>query len=219
MDATGHAEENDMRFRWMLAGGCLTATLVAGNFATVSGQGVRGNDGKAATTGTAVTPPVVDTAAADRLFVVTAAMANMAEIQYGHLAIKKAQHEAVIRLAGEMVDDHIKAQNDLADAAYGGGVQWPKRLDDKHATLHQRLSALGGMDFDREYLKSIIAAHQEVEAALAARAAESRTAAGGVSGTVTEWSAKALPAVRAHLKEAQELASTLNDARSPRPTN
>jgi putative membrane protein len=200
-----------MRFPWVPVGACLTVGLVAGSFVTLSGQSVRNAGESSASAGTVVARSAVDTSAVDQLFVSGAAMANMAEIQFGHLAIKKAKNAAVIKFAGQMVDDHIKAQNNLADAAEGAGIQWPKRLDDKYAAIHQRLSALSGPDFDREYLRSMIAAHQDVEKTLVARVAENQDAAFGVSGGVTEWSAKTLQAVRAHLKATQELAGKFSE--------
>lgn len=155
-------------------------------------------------------------------FVSQAAMANMAEIQLGHLAMKKAQSDSVKKFAQQMVDDHIKAQNELADAALGGGIQWPKRLEGSHAALQSRLSALSGPDFDREYIKAMVSGHREVETLLATRmSGQGNTAAAGaksssdpqLTANVTEWSAKTLPAVREHLKKAEAVSAGLAKAR------
>jgi hypothetical protein len=48
---------------------------------------------------------------ADEQFAVQAALANMAEIQLGHLAVKNAKHPSVKKFAQMMIDDHLKTQN------------------------------------------------------------------------------------------------------------
>ena len=68
-------------------------------------------------------------------FVLQAAMSNMAEIQLGHMATKKAQDAGVKKFAQTMVDDHLKAQQQLADAAYGAGIKWPTQLDERHRQI------------------------------------------------------------------------------------
>lgn len=152
----------------------------------------------------------------DSSFVTQAALANMAEIQLGHLAVKKAQSADVKKFGQMMIEDHVKAQQELADAASGAGIQWPKQLDDKHRQIHQRLSSLNGDRFDRDYMKTMVDGHRDVEAMLAARADASPRAGGGeksdqaLTANVTKWAAKTLPAVRAHLKEAEQVQGSLD---------
>ena len=69
-------------------------------------------------------------------------MSNMVAIQLGHLATKKAQHADVKQFAQTTIDDHLKVQQQLADAAYGAGVRWPKKLDESYQQIQQRLSKL-----------------------------------------------------------------------------
>ena len=102
-------------------------------------------------------------------FVSQAAMSNMAEIQFGHLATKKAQHPDVKKFAQATIDEHLKAQQQLADAAYGAGIQWPNKLDEKHQQIQQRLSKLSDEQFDREFMKAMVDGHRDVEKMLAAR--------------------------------------------------
>ncbi len=156
-------------------------------------------------------------------FVPQAAMANMAEIQLGHLALKKAQSPEVKKFAQMMIDDHVKAQNELADAAYGAGIQWPKQLDDKHQQIQQRLSALSDQQFDREYMKTMVDGHRDVEKMLAARvgnggAVQTRPSSVATSdgsplvARVNEWTAKTLTSVRDHLKQAEQIYGGLRKA-------
>jgi putative membrane protein len=143
-------------------------------------------------------------------FVPQAAMANMAEIQLGHLAVKKAQDPRVRKFGQMMVDEHVKAQKDLADAASGVGIQWPKQLDASHKQIHQRLSRLSKEQFDREYMKTMIDGHRDVEKMLAARSGAppldaQKSADSALAAQVNQWALKTLPTVRAHLSEAEQL--------------
>jgi putative membrane protein len=150
-------------------------------------------------------PSTTDTAEHD--FVSHAAMSNMAEIQLGHMAVKKAQHTDVKRFAQTMIDDHVKAQQQLADAAYGAGIRWPTKLDEKHRQIQQRLSRLSDEQFDREYMKAMVDGHRDVEKMLAARVSKDDAQPDQVSlsAKVNQWAAKTLPDVRAHLKEAEQV--------------
>ena len=106
----------------------------------------------------------------DHDFVARAAMSNMAAIQLGHMATKQAQHADVKEFAQATIEDHLKAQKQLADAAAGAGIRWPTKLDDKYRQLAQRLSKLSNDQFDREYVKTMIDRDRDVEQMLAARA-------------------------------------------------
>ena len=152
-------------------------------------------------------PPSTTTDPGEHDFVLQAAMANMAEIQLGHMATKKAQHPDVKRFAQTMIDDHVKAQQQLADAAYGAGIRWPTKLDEKHQQIQQRLSKLSADQFDREYMKAMVDGHRDVEKMLAARVStgEAQPDQVSLSAKVNQWAAKTLPDVRAHLKEAEQV--------------
>jgi putative membrane protein len=136
-------------------------------------------------------------------FVSQAAMSNMAAIQLGHIATKKAQNVNVQKFAQTTIDDHLKAQKQLSEAAYGAGVRWPTKLDDRNSQLLQRLSKLSSDQFDREYMKAMIDRHRDIEKRLAARASDADQSALAVK--VTQWATKTLPDVRAHLKEAEQV--------------
>ena len=146
-------------------------------------------------------------------FVPQAAMANMAEIQFGHLAIKKAQDPRVKKFGQMMVDEHVKAQQGLADSASGVGIQWPKQLDASHKQVHQRLSSLSKEQFDREYMKTMIDGHRDVEKMLATRVGGDGKAPksddSALATQVNQWAVKTLPSVRAHLSEAEQVYSAL----------
>jgi predicted outer membrane protein len=161
----------------------------------------------------------------DHDFVSEAAMSNMVAIQLGHMATKKAQHGDVQQFAQTTIDDHLKAQQQLADAAYGAGIRWPTKLDERYRKIQQRLSKLSNDQFDREYMKAMIECHRDVEKMLAARVGNGgseadslRTRPTGAASTnestlaakVNQWAARTLPEVRVHLKEAERVFGELD---------
>jgi putative membrane protein len=158
----------------------------------------------------------------EREFVSQLAMSNMAAIQLGHLATKKAQHADVKKFAQSTIDDRLKAQQQLADAAYGAGIRWPTKLDEKYRQVQERLSRSSDKQFDREYMKATIDQHRDFEQMLATRANEgSGTARPTVDGQadgaalaakVNQWAAMTLPQIRAHLKEAEQVSGQLEKA-------
>ena len=159
---------------------------------------------------------IVSAQGSDSSFVSQAALANMAEIQFGHLAVKKAQSAAVKKFGQMMIDDHVKAQQELADAASGAGIQWPKQLDDKHRQIHQRLSSINADRFDREYMKAMVDGHRDVEAMLTMRVEVANGRPSGakaeetLAASVNKWAAKTLPTVRAHLRDAEQVSGELD---------
>jgi len=150
--------------------------------------------------------------AGDHDFVSRAAMSNMAAIQLGHMATKKAQRADVKEFAQATIEDHLKAQKQLADAASGAGIQWPNKLDDRYRQIEQRLSKLSNAQFDREYMKAMVAGHGDVVDMLDDRAGQAPSAT-GTSGTdnsrldtsVNQWATKALPTTKQHLQKAEQI--------------
>ena len=169
-----------------------SATLSCVGILTVAvGLGVASAQGAAQTAG-------------DQDFVSRAALFNMAAIQLGHMATKQAQRADVKEFAQTTIEDHLKAQKQLADAASGAGVRWPTKLDDKYRQIEQRLAKLGNDQFDREYMKAMIDRDRDVEKMLAARGSSSGET-DSLAAKVNQWAAATLPEVRAHLKEAEQV--------------
>lgn len=102
-------------------------------------------------------------------FAEQAAISNMAEIQLGQLAQQKAQDPEVKQFAQMMVDQHTQAQNQLQQAASTSGISLPTSLDSKHQKIQDKLSNLSGPDFDKEYMKVMVAAHKDTQKLLEKR--------------------------------------------------
>ena len=151
--------------------------------------------------------PPMDT----HLFVVQAALANMAEIQLGHVATMKAQRTDIKKFAQVLIEDHVNTQKSLAEAAYGAGIKWPTQINDQQRQLKQRLSLVKNDQFDREYLKAIVNEHRDVERMLAEQVTGSgRPTDAALAGKVNQWAVATLPAVRARLKLAEQMYAELD---------
>jgi predicted outer membrane protein len=205
-----------------------SATLtLAGIFMVVMGFGIAAAQGvpskpnpQPATTGE---QQAAAASASERDFVSQLAMSNMAAIQLGHLAAKKAQHADVQKFAKSTIDGRLKAQQKLADAAYGAGVQWPNKLDEKNRQVQERLSRLSNEEFDREYMKTTINQHRDLERMLAARAnggtsadarpgGDAKSDSAPLAAKVNQWAAMTLSEIRAHLKEAEQVSGQIEKA-------
>lgn len=162
-------------------------------------------------------------AATDLDFVSRVALSNMAAIQLGHMATKKAQHADVQKFAQATIDGYLKAQQQLADGAYGAGVRWPTKLDDRYRDIQQRLTKLNKERFDREYMKAMIDWHHEIETILAARvnsggkgdnrparAPDAKSDETPLAAKVDQWAARTLPEIRDRLQEAERVLGGLD---------
>lgn len=133
---------------------------------------------------------------ADLDFVLKAAQGGMAEVALGELAQRQAGSEAVKAFGQKMVQDHGKANQELAQIASARGTVPPKELPDDARKLGQTLSAYAGPDFDRAYLQQQVAAH-EVTLALFRHAAQHAQ-----SPELREFASKEVPVIEGHLQEA-----------------
>lgn len=191
----------------------MTATLAcAGVFSLAIGVGIADAQSSSSRPRTQRPPATADSRPAQivaqpvdtHLFVVQAALANMAEIQLGHVATLKAQRPEVKKFAQMAIDDHVTTQKHLAEAAYGAGIKWPTQMDDQRRQLKQRLSTVKNDQFDREYMKAIVDGHRGTEKMLSDMM-NGRPTDAALAAKLNEWAARTLPVVRAHLKEAESL--------------
>ena len=168
-------------------------SLPAGTFGTV--EGVRQNQ---------------------RDFLTKAMDANMTEIELGQMAQNQAASADVKGFATMMVTDHGKSLDALKPIASRQGTPMVAQLDEEHRELRDRLAALRGPEFDREYMRAMVDGHQRMIDLLQLRADEHQS--GDDKGTVTPektndpmameingWAAKALPTTRHHLDEAKRI--------------
>jgi putative membrane protein len=119
----------------------LAAALVAGLSAWAAGTGTLENS--------------------DVKFIQKAAAGGMGEVELGKLAQQKAVREETKQFATRMVEDHTKANDDLARMAGANGVNLAQAMDEGTRKEMDRLQKLQGMDFDRAYMKHMVKDHKK----------------------------------------------------------
>jgi putative membrane protein len=145
------------------------------------------------------TAAVSTVAAADQMFVMDVAKDGMAEVELGKLASEKASNAKVKAFGQKMVVDHGKANDELKTVATSQHLTLPTAIDPGHKAVYDRLVKLSGAEFDRSYVREMVAGHKKAVDAL------SRESASGKDAEVKAWAAKTLPTIREHLRMIEEL--------------
>jgi putative membrane protein len=135
----------------------------------------------------------------DRKFIMDAPAANLAEIKMGQLAKQRATNAEVKSFAQMMIDDHTKANNELAQIAQRMGVTPPKDVAPYHRAAMAGMSRLSGMEFDMAYIKGQLGDH-----ALTLDLLEMQENS-GKDPELRQFAARARPVVQKHYEIAREL--------------
>jgi putative membrane protein len=131
-------------------------------------------------------------AAPDTMFIKTASMANVAEVQTAQLALKKTQNAEVRQIAQTIITDHSKAEAQLKTLAAKHNVPAPQTPDAKHKAMAAKLATLSGTAFDKAYLQGQMADHK---AAIALFTKEKNT---GKWADIRSFAAATLPHIEMH---------------------
>ena len=126
----------------------------------------------------------------DASFVTKAAEGGMAEVRMAQLAQGKAQSQAVKDLANRLYNDHMKAGDELKAIASKDNITWPSAMSLKQQREYNKLQALSGADFDREYVHYQIRDHKEDIAEFEHEANH------GMNAGVKAWASKNLSTLR-----------------------
>jgi putative membrane protein len=135
---------------------------------------------------------------ADHAFAVKAAEGGLAEVELGNLAKDKASSDAVKNFGQKMVDDHSKANTELKDIASRDNIQLPTSLAAKDQAEKDRLSKLSGAEFDRAYMKHMVADHRKDVAEFR------KESTSGKNADLKAWAGKTVPTLESHLKMAED---------------
>jgi putative membrane protein len=129
----------------------------------------------------------------DTNFVKTAAKGNLAEIEMGRLAVKKATSPEVKEFGSMMIREHTKANEALSTIAASKGVEMPdsKSLGDDVSMA--KLKMLSGKSFDDAYIKAMVDGHKEAAEAYQKESQYSQ------DPSLKRCAAKTLPTVQGHL--------------------
>jgi putative membrane protein len=141
----------------------------------------------------------------------------MFEIQSGQLASERAKNDDVKAFGKQMTDDHTNTSEDLRNLIDDEDikVELPSKLDDEHKANLDKLKGLSDLQFDKEYVRMQIDAHQKAVALF------DSYAAAGENEKLKQWAKATLPKLEDHLEDAQELQATVNRtaqaAENPKP--
>lgn len=129
---------------------------------------------------------------------------SVGDVQLGRLGLSKSRNAAVRALARALVRDHtITAEDGLATARAVGDDDVPFKPGDDNQIQLTRLSRYSGAQFDREYVKTLIDAHQ-VDIATARDSLEFASAA-----PLRRYLQSTLAVDERHLRIAQSVQSKL----------
>lgn len=135
----------------------------------------------------------------DRTFITEAAHGGHAEVELGKLAQKNGENAAVKAFGQRMVEDHGKANKELAAIAGDLGVKAPAEPSAKQKADAKRLAKLQGAQFDREYGQLMVKDHEKTIALF------EKEAQGGEAEALKAFASKTLPTLQEHLKMARDL--------------
>ena len=163
----------------LMLGGC--ATMDAGGSAGASASG-------------SAAMPADMTPNSGSAYAQIAASSDMYEIQSSQLALSQAQNPALRSFAQMMVTDHTNTTQQLAAAATASGIgPPPAAMLPLHVQMVARLQGRTGADFDREYARQQLVAHQQ------ALALHTNFAARGDTPALRAVAGAAVPVVTQHL--------------------
>ena len=140
----------------------------------------------------------------DLAFMNDAAPGGMVEVELGELAVKQAADKSVKQFGQQMVADHSKAGAELKQLASQKKVMLPAELTPKQKETMEKLSKLKGADFDREYVKEMVADHEKDVAAFTG------VAQNATDADVKSFAAKTLPTLTQHLQMIRGIADKMN---------
>lgn len=142
-------------------------------------------------------------AKADQKFIMDAGFGGLAEVKHGKLAAQKGGSEEVKQYGQQMVDEHTKANNELATIGTMKGEYPPGALNAKHKSMQEKLEKLSGAEFDREYVKGQVKGHQEMLTVL------DKEIKDGTDSELKAFAEKMKPSVQAHLTKAEGMMSAM----------
>jgi putative membrane protein len=136
-------------------------------------------------------------------FLIKAVTSGVYGVKVSEHAEKNAQNEEVRTFAKTLVKDHSQANKDLLEHARGIKVAVVTGLAKDRKAKFDDLAKLSGKQYDRHYMKMMIDGHKE------AIDLYQREAQSGANDELKAFANRTLPALRRHLKHAQEIMDTL----------
>jgi putative membrane protein len=133
----------------------------------------------------------------DQVFIIDALRCGAGQTELAFLAEQKAASEPVREFARRMIREHGQTNHALGQLMEGEAV--PDRPDPERRQIRDALSDLSGPEFDIEYLRQQVQAHQRMAQLMV------YVIGSGKDAQVQRFAAGALPKVYAHLAMARQL--------------
>ena len=134
-------------------------------------------------------------------FITQAASSNLFEVAAGNLAVQKSGNANVKAYGEHMKTDHTQATTEMSTLANQKGWSIPTSMLKKHQDKIDALTALTGVEFDRQYAMMMVVSHQETIALFESAARDS----GVPDYDLRIMAAGKLPTLKEHLQHAQQL--------------
>lgn len=136
-------------------------------------------------------------------FLQKAAEGQQAEIVLGRLASENARDEQVKQFGSQMMQDHRKASAEIQQLASKQGVVLPTELTGKHREKQEEFSRLSGPEFDRAYMEYMLRDHRKDVKEFERHIKTIN------NPEVQRWAEGAVPLLKQHLRQAQQIASSI----------
>jgi putative membrane protein len=130
-------------------------------------------------------------------------MDSRAEVELGNVAQQNASSEAVKQFGQRMVQDHSKAGKELERLVSKKGIVLSKTVDEDQRTDAVKFSKLSGSNFDRAYMREMVDDHKKTLEEF------QRQADSAQDPDVRSFAANSLPNLQDHLRQAQEVMTSL----------
>jgi putative membrane protein len=188
----------------------ILVVIVAGckkqeNYQTATDTSATSTSATATETTTTTTGTVAGTMLSDKDkdFVTDAGKGGKGEVELAQDAVSHASNADVKAFAQKLIDDHGKANQELAQLAATKGVTIPTEMVAKMKEAKERLMKLTGKSFDQAFIKQMVEDHTNT-----IKMFEDEAKIAGDSD-VKSFIDKTLPTLREHLKRAKELETKL----------
>ena len=126
---------------------------------------------------------------------------QQAEVALGQMAVQKASSNEVKQYGARMMQDHLRASEELAKLTIQEGIRETGELSMPHQRIQRMLSQLSGKEFDKAYMAFMVRDHRKVISDWEQRAptlADHR---------VKHWIAGLLPVLKDHLEHGKAIAT------------
>jgi len=136
----------------------------------------------------------------DSLWAAAAASSGLKEVAVSQLAADRSESNDIKEFARRMIEDHTKANRELATLASSKRMAVPAALEISAQACVDILSGVRGQEFDACYAHSQLVDHQAAVAMFEAAAERAR------DPEIKQFASRNLETIRGHLKHAQMLA-------------